>query len=165
MTYASNPPHDYLTQDLANGKVRILALEEVVDAESNDDYENLRAVTSLDWALGLDLCYTMKDLTDEIATVAAQLEDGLTPKDRAARRPSAAARVRAARHLASPGQEAPVLRELIALSGHTPAAVATAVLAELDRLGMDGISVTASVRAADSATEQSSEAQAPISVI
>ncbi len=141
MGYRTLPPHDYLTQDLANGNVRLFALEEVVNEENpKDRYDNLRAVATLDWAHGLELCDFLDDLFWEIDQEAKRLNAGQGPggsRRGPVDRPSVDLRERAVRALMAPGKERPMLGTVVGFSRTLPRAVATAVFAELARLGID----------------------------
>jgi hypothetical protein len=141
MGYRTLPPHDYLTQDLANGNVRLFALEEVVNEENpKDRYDNLRAVATLDWAHGLELCDFLDDLFWEIDQEVERLDVAQGPggsRRASADRPSVELRKRAIRALLRPGKDRPMLDTVIGFSRTLPRAVATAVFAELERLGID----------------------------
>lgn len=141
MAYRVNSPYDYMTQDLANDKARLFALEEIWDDEvENDQYENLRAVTTLDWDHGLDLCFVLKDLMDEIDEEAEQFE-GKPAREPGhqglAARQWGEARAGAVQRLVSRGKTWSTLAEVISLAGGLPTAVTTAVYGELARQGID----------------------------
>jgi hypothetical protein len=151
--YRTLPPHDYLTQDLANGKVRIFALEEVVT--DYDDYDNLRAVATLDWDYGQDLCDFLKDVLFEIDKAAGRIDGHQTPdpaQPMSAGRPSAEARVRAVQQLTAPGTRWPVLEAVISFCRPpVPNAVATAVFADLARQGIDVAAVAVTLSSTSTA--------------
>jgi hypothetical protein len=142
--YRTLPPHDYFTQFLANGKVRLFALEEVIT--DYDDFENLRAVATLDWDDGLELCDFLKDVMDEIDEETGRLERDVTPNSApaSAARRSPAARARAVQQLMAPGKKWPSLETVIAFSRSLPTAVTTAVLTDLARQGIDVAAVAVS---------------------
>ena len=144
MGYRTLPPHDYFTQDLANGKVRLFALEEVVnDKAQNDHYDNLRAVATMDWDYGQDLCDFLKDVMLEIDEEAERLAGkpiSIPGEQGSAARQWGDARARAVRQLTGPGRKWPSLEVVIGFSRSSlPTAVTTAVLAEL---ALQGIEVT-----------------------
>ncbi len=142
MGYRTLPPHDYFTQDLANGKVRLFALEEVVnDKVKNDHYDNLRAVATMDWDHGQDLCDFLKDVMLEIDEEAERLAGKPTfiPGEQGlAARQWGHARAEAVRHLIGSGKKWPSLEAVIRFSRSSfPAAVTTAVSAELALQGIE----------------------------
>ena len=141
MGYHTLPPHDYLTQDLANGNVRLFALEEVVnDEDPKDRYDNLRAVAKLDWAHGQELCDFLDDLFWEIDQEAERLageQDDYSALRAPAGRLNPELRARAIHSLMAPGKERPMLDTVIAFAQVLPQAVTIAVFAELQRLGID----------------------------
>ncbi len=141
MGYRALPPHDYITQDLANGNVRLFALEEVVHEEDpRDRYENLRAVAKLDWAHGQELCDFLDEMFWEIDQEAERLEREQGPdaaRRGPANRPSPELRARAIQSLLGPGKKRPMLQTVIGFARRLPSAVTIAVFAELERLGID----------------------------
>jgi hypothetical protein len=162
MGYRTFPPHDYFTQDLANGKVRLFALETVVNDEvDNDEYDNLRAVATLDWDYGQDLCVDLKDVMFEIDREAERLEGrpiSRPGEQGKAARQWAEARARAVQQLTASEAGWPVLEGVISFCRppEVPNAVATAVFADLARQGIDVTAVAAtpsSTSAADLADE------------
>ena len=150
MGYRALPPHDYFTQDLANGKVRLFALEAVVnDQADNDHYDNLRAVATLDWDYGQDLCGFLEDVMFEIDHEAERLEGKPNPgpsEHGKTARSWADARARAVQQLTAAGKYWPSLATVIGFSRSSlPTAVWTAVSAELALQGIDVAAVAATL--------------------